>query len=184
MTITIRHLSPDEDSRAVHEILAQMSVINGTMRLPYQSLAYTRERLTNKEGVIKLVALIDGRVCGFSELITYPTVARHRHVAEINMIAVHEAWQGQGIGRSLMQAMIDLADQWLQIRKLNLIVWVDNESAVHLYKQLGFLIEGTITEYAFRAGNYIDAYIMGRRLPQHEKVNGHQRQYELLPEVW
>ena len=172
MKLSIRHLQ-SEDMDAIHEMLGSWTVINGTMRLPYPSVTYTRKRLEPAEGVIQLVAIADDEVVGFSELITYPNVPRHRHAGEVNMIMVREGWQNQGVGRELMLAMIDLADQWLQLTRLSLIVWTDNERAVHLYQQMGFEIEGTMPEYAFRAGGYIDAYLMGRLSPNRFGVLHH-----------
>jgi putative acetyltransferase len=162
MKIAIRRLI-SEDVEAVHHIFASRSVIQGTMRLPYPSLAYTQQRLEPSEAVTKLVATLDDQVIGYAELVTYPNEPRHRHVGDVNIIAVRDDMQGQGVGRQLLQALIDLADRWLQITKLNLIVWEDNRAAIHLYKQTGFAIEGTLTDYAFREGEYINAHVMGRR---------------------
>ena len=169
MNIIIRHVQA-EDYAAVHEIFDNQTVIKGTMRLPYSPLDQTQKRLKVRDGLIQLVAVADNEVVGFSELITYPTHPRHNHVGEINMVTVREGWQGQGIGRQLMTAMIDLADQWLQIRRLGLIVWTDNDNAIQLYRQLGFAVEGTMPEYAYRAGRYIDAHVMGRLSPNHSHV--------------
>ena len=162
MAIAIRRLG-SEDVEAVHHILASRSVIQGTMRLPHPSLSYTRQRLEPSEAVIKLVATLDGAVVGYSELATYPNEPRHRHVGEINIIAVREDMQGQGVGRQLLHAMLELADRWLQITKMSLIVWEDNAGAIHLYTKAGFAIEGTLADYAFRDGEYINAHVMGRR---------------------
>lgn len=182
MNISIRHLQP-EDFSAVHEMCGQQTVINGTMRLPYQSVAYTRQRFEAAEGVIQLVATADDEVVGFAELITHPRAPRHRHAAEISMIMVREGWQHQGIGRQLMAAMVDLAEQWLQITRLSLVVWADNERAIRLYRQMGFEIEGTMPEYVFRAGSYIDAYLMGRLSPNRFGVLHHTVQNNLLAVV-
>ena len=173
MTISIRHLQA-EDATAVHEMCSSETVINGTMRLPYQSLDYTRKRVEPADGVVKLVAITaEGGVVGYSELITYPNVPRHRHAGEVNMIMVRESWQNQGVGRLLMEAMVELAEQWLQLTRLSLTVWADNERAIHLYQEMGFSIEGTMPEYVFRAGQYIDAYLMGRLAPTRAGVLHH-----------
>jgi putative acetyltransferase len=61
-----------------------------------------------------------------------------------------------------MQAGIDLADNWLNLRRLELEVFVDNEPAIQLYKKFGFTIEGTLVEFAFRDGRYVDTFTMAR----------------------
>lgn len=164
MAPTIRHLQP-EDYDAVHQIFLSRHVIDGSMRLPFASLEATRKRLEPGEGVISLVALDGDAVIGFAELMTFPQVPRHRHAGEINMIATREDWLGKGVGRRLMEAMIDLCDNWLQITRLGLTVWTTNTSAIRLYESLGFTVEGTMPAYAVRDGEYIDAHMMGRLLP-------------------
>ncbi|MEO0409275.1 MAG: GNAT family N-acetyltransferase, partial [Cyanobacteria bacterium P01_A01_bin.135] len=57
------------------------------------------------------------------------------------------------------------ADKWLNLTRLELIVYTDNGPAVRLYKKFGFVVEGTLTQYAFRDGAYVDAYTMARLKP-------------------
>ena len=87
--------------------------------------------------------------------------ARRRDVATMGM-SVHDDFQNRGVGTALMQAMIELADNWLGLRRIELEVWTDNASAVHLYEKFGFVIEGTARQYAHRAGTLVDAYYMAR----------------------
>jgi L-phenylalanine/L-methionine N-acetyltransferase len=44
-----------------------------------------------------------------------------------------------------MQATVDLADKWLNLTRLELEVYTDNEPAIRLYKKFGFAVEGTLT---------------------------------------
>lgn len=173
MEIVIRHAVPD-DWPGVHDIFQQDHVLAGTQRLPYAAPASLQARLAPKPGVIQLVAElpVDGglKVVGFAELITYPDHPRHHHVAELNIIAVHEDWQGKGIGRRLMAAVTDLADNWLQIRRVQLIAWTGNGQALRLYEGFGFEREGVMPEFTFYKGRYIDAQMMSRlksRLANH-----------------
>ncbi|MDH3742516.1 MAG: GNAT family N-acetyltransferase [Hyphomicrobiales bacterium] len=161
MEIKVRHVHA-EDYHSVHQIMLTDRVIRGTMRLPYQSLEHTRARLEPAEGATKLVAYSGDEVVGYCELGTYPDIPRHRHVGEIAMVAIHEAWRGKGVGRALMTAMIDLADNWLQLTRLSLIVWTTNTEAIELYQNFGFALEGTMPGYVFCEGKFIDAHIMGR----------------------
>jgi putative acetyltransferase len=91
----------------------------------------------------------------------FPKSPRRRHVGHIGL-AVHDAWQSKGVGTALMKALIDLADKWLNLSRLELTVFTDNAPAVKLYKKLGFVVEGTHKKYAFRDGEYVDCYAMAR----------------------
>jgi L-phenylalanine/L-methionine N-acetyltransferase len=77
-------------------------------------------------------------------------------------MAVHDDFQGRGVGSALMAAMLDLADNWLNLRRIELEVYADNAPAVRLYEKFGFAIEGTLRDFAFRDGEYVDAYLMAR----------------------
>ena len=69
---------------------------------------------------------------------------------------------GQGAGSALMQAAVDMANKWLNITRLELEAYTDNEPALKLYRKFGFVIEGTLVQFAFRDGSYVDAYTMAR----------------------
>lgn len=164
MEIAVRH-AVAEDAAAVHQIFLQNHVLAGTQRLPFAAPGYMQKRIAAQPGVIKLVAEAEGKVVGFAELLTFPDNPRHRHAGEVNMIVTHANWQGKGIGRRLMDAMIDLADNWLQITRLGLLVWTHNTHAIRLYEGYGFQREGVMPEYAFFKGGYVDGMIMGRLRP-------------------
>jgi putative acetyltransferase len=92
---------------------------------------------------------------------TFPNRPRRRHVGRIG-ISVSDEWQGKGVGKALMQAGIDLADKWLNLTRLELEVYADNESAIRLYEQFGFEREGVLRQHAFRDGRYVDSIMMAR----------------------
>jgi L-phenylalanine/L-methionine N-acetyltransferase len=77
-------------------------------------------------------------------------------------MAVRDDWQGKGVGTALIEAALDLADNWLNLTRIELGVYTDNAAAVALYKKFGFEIEGTHHRFAFRGGRYVDAYSMAR----------------------
>lgn len=75
---------------------------------------------------------------------------------------VHDDYQNQGIGSKLMEAMLDLAENWLNLKRIELTVYTDNAPAIHLYEKYGFAIEGTMRKYAFRDGQYVDVHAMAK----------------------
>ena len=90
-----------------------------------------------------------------------PSKPRRRHAASIGM-TVHDAWAGRGVGTAPMAAAVDLADNWLNLRRIELTVYVDNEPAIRLYRRFGFEVEGTAIGYSFRDGEFVDAHMMAR----------------------
>jgi L-phenylalanine/L-methionine N-acetyltransferase len=158
--ILVRHFELS-DAEAVHEILRCPGVVANTLQMPYRPTDFTRERFgSHFEGDrYLLVALVDGRVVG--NLGMWAESGRRRDVGSFGM-SVHDEFQGRGIGTALMAAMIDLADNWLGLRRIQMEVWADNAAAIHLYEKFGFEVEGTGRQYARRAGQYVDALFMAR----------------------
>jgi putative acetyltransferase len=158
--ITIRHAEPD-DYAALNRVYTSPRVVEGTLQLPYQSAESRRKRLAEPvEGQYSLVAVVDGEVVGQLGLFA-TTRPRRRHVGEMGM-GVRDDWQGKGVGSALMQAALDLADNWLNLMRVELTVYTDNAAAIALYTKFGFEIEGTHRAYAFRNGRYVDAHTMAR----------------------
>lgn len=61
-----------------------------------------------------------------------------------------------------MKKILDLADKWLMLVRVELTAFVENECAVKLYKSLGFEIEGIRKYGGIRDGKYADEYLMAR----------------------
>ena len=162
MTFLIRRAEPD-DYEAVRQVFSGPKVVWGTLQLPFASAEGWRKRLAEPgEGTYFLVACASDEVIGQLGLHTFPHVPRRRHAGQIGM-AVRDDWQGKGAGSALVRAAIDLAGNWLNLTRLELEVYTDNEPAVQLYKKFGFEVEGTLVRFAFRDGQYVDAYAMARR---------------------
>jgi len=62
----------------------------------------------------------------------------------------------------IIAALINLADNWLNLKRLELSVYTDNEAAVRLYQNHGFVMEGTSRADAYRDGRFVDVFNMGR----------------------
>jgi len=163
--LTIRRAEAD-DYVAVAEMFKSLKVFPGTLQVPYPSHEYWRKRITdNPESAYYLVAIIDQRVVGMANIDTFPNRPRRKHAGAIG-ICVHEEWQGKGVGAALMHAILDLADNWLNLTRIELEVFSDNEAAIHLYERFGFEVEGTLRQHAFRNGQFVDSTMMAR-LKQH-----------------
>lgn len=161
--IEVRAVEP-EDYAALQAIYAQPLAVTGTLQMPFTPRATWRKRTAEpqRDGY-HLVACIDDTVVGSLGLHINAS-PRQRHIGEIGM-GVHDAWHGQGVGRALMRAGLELADQWLNLHRVQLTVFVDNSVAIALYQSCGFNTEGTLIDFAFRNGSYVNAYSMARLRP-------------------
>lgn len=89
---------------------------------------------------------------------------RQRHSAALG-IMVHNDFHGKGVGHRLMGTLIDLADNWLLLKRIDLTVFPDNHAAIKLYEKYGFVVEGTMKMAATRNGQYADILMMARLQP-------------------
>jgi L-phenylalanine/L-methionine N-acetyltransferase len=160
MDIIIRKAEPS-DAEAIWKCYTAPLVVRNTLQLPYRSLESVRELLTKGgEGYHTLVAAVDGEVVGMIGLQAFLR-PRINHRGEIGMM-VRDDWQGKGVGTAMMRAIIDLADKWLNLSRIELNVFTDNDAAIALYRKFGFEIEGTLRKHAFRDGEFIDSFVMAR----------------------
>jgi len=160
MDIAIRKAEPS-DAEGIWKCYTAPQAARNTLQLPYRSIESVRELLSKSgQGDHILVAVVDGEVVGVIGLHA-SSRPRINHRAEIGMM-VRDDWQGKGVGKAMMQAVVDLADKWLNLSRIELTVFTDNEPAIALYRKFGFEIEGTLRKYAFRDGQFVDAYEMAR----------------------
>lgn len=159
MPAVIRHAEP-ADIEAIKAIYDQPSVYANTLQLPYQPVANWQRLYNAGSSFYNLVAEVEGKVVGQLGLQVCQN-PRRRHVAELGM-GVAEDYQGQGIGSALLRSALELADQWLNIRRLELTVYSSNEVAVALYERFGFEVEAELSDFAFQYGKYVSALCMAR----------------------
>lgn len=158
---TIRRTEPS-DAEAFQKIFSNPKVIWGTLQLPHPSVEMWRKRLSDPaDGSFSLVACVENEIVGQLGLHTFPNFPRRRHVGQLGM-AIRDDWHGKGAGSALMQAALELADNWLNLSRVELEVFTDNEPAIALYKKFGFVVEGTHKMFAYRDGQFADVYAMAR----------------------
>ena len=161
MDIKVRRAEP-ADFEAFWRIFQDESAYSGTLQAPYPSREAWRKRLAEPaEGHYVFVACAGEEVVGNAGLHPLGASPRRAHAMMVGM-SVPSAWQGKGVGTALLAAMCGFADGWLNVMRLELTVYTDNERAIALYRKFGFEIEGTHRAYALRAGRYVDAYAMAR----------------------
>ena len=164
MQITIRRGMPD-DAAAMAQQMSAPEVFSGLLQMPYPTEALWRQQLEalNAPGKpdLLLVAVrdVDGVVVGSAGLHPAGSALRRRHAMFLG-ISVSTPAQRQGVGQALITALLDYADNWAQVLRLELNVYADNAPAVRLYERCGFSVEGRMSAYAMRDGVYVDSLAM------------------------
>jgi putative acetyltransferase len=160
--LEIRPFSLD-DTEAMWRLFRQPGVLATTLTLPSQRLEQRQARyeaLSDDDHL--LVAVRHGEVAGTAGL--HVEKGRRRHVASMG-IAVSSTHRRAGVGDALMRAVLDLADNWLGLRRVELGVLTDNEAARQLYEKHGFVVEGVRRRSVAVAGELCDEVLMARVRP-------------------
>ena len=86
---------------------------------------------------------------------------RSNHIGELG-ITIRDGYRGLGLGRHLMQQVIDLAKKELEPKPkmIRLLVYVNNEPAIRLYKKLGFKKVARLPRQTQYKGELIDDFMM------------------------
>ncbi|MEM9477980.1 MAG: GNAT family N-acetyltransferase [Pseudomonadota bacterium] len=166
--ISIRAVEP-EDAPGVAALMNLPGYRWGTMRLPHQSVSTTRQKMsTNGPNFVCLVAISKEEIVGMASLTRFE--GRRSHVGAVGM-GVHDAYVGNGLGARLLTSLLEVADDWWALRRIELTVNADNARAIGLYERMGFEREGVLRDYALCGGEFIDAVSMARlaKLPQSGK---------------
>ncbi|MBD9561921.1 GNAT family N-acetyltransferase [Pseudomonas sp. PDM09] len=146
------------------------AVARQVLQMPFQSTEVWRQRLmADNERAVKLVALHQGSVIGNIGLEQFSRI-RRSHAGSFGM-GVAVAWQGKGVGSKLLAAALDVADNWMNLQRVELSVYADNEAAIGLYQKFGFETEGLFRDYAVRDGRLVDTLSMARlrRTPEAQR---------------
>jgi len=115
--------------------------------------------ITKLDNQLMLCAFIDGKLTG-QLVFRGGSRPRIRHSGEFGITVLKEHW-GKGVGSELINNLIAWAKETQIIKKINLRVRSDNQSAIGLYRKFGFVSEGTISRDLFINGKFYDSIHMG-----------------------
>jgi ribosomal-protein-alanine N-acetyltransferase len=105
-----------------------------------------------------VAARADDKLVGYAGIARLGLLPPHEY--EVHTIGVDPAYQGQGIGRQLLDALLEFAGGgavYLEVR-------TDNAAAISLYRNAGFAEVGLRRRYYRVSG--ADAYTMRREPPK------------------
>ena len=104
------------------------------------------------------VAVVDNIVIGWASLSEYSTRCAYADTAELSLY-VTENYRYQGIGKKLMQAILD-EGQKVGLHTVISRIAGGNEVSIHLHRHFDFKDIGVMKEVGRKFGKLLDVYIM------------------------
>ncbi|MGF2615814.1 GNAT family N-acetyltransferase [Rossellomorea vietnamensis] len=162
MKIEIRPVKAS-DAAEITEIMIQEKVMPYVVSLP-------SVRIERFENILKgaapeqheFVAVHEGKVIGFAGL--HQGKGRRSHTGTL-FVMIHEQYHGKGAGSSLIKKLLEMADKWLMLERVELTVLDNNLQAKKLYERLGFVDEGFSRGTIVQNGRHAGEYRMARFRP-------------------
>ena len=116
---------------------------------------------SENENALLLVAETEGKIVGVLDFKTHPKI-RMSHSGEFG-ISILPEYQNQKIGSEMIEFLLQWSTTRPKIKKINLSVFHPNARAIHVYKKLGFEIEGVqMKAVQISDGEFIDLVMMGK----------------------
>ncbi|MDH4987244.1 GNAT family N-acetyltransferase [Aminobacter anthyllidis] len=162
MSITIRHALPADLDR-ITEIYAD-AVLNGTasyeLEPPTRTEMGERFEALMEGGYPYLVAERDGAIIGYAYAGPFRARPAYRFIVEDSIYIAPEA-KGAGIGKALMQALVDESTA-LGFRQIIAVIGDGHadSASVRLHEKLGFHHTGRMEGSGYKHGRWLDTVFM------------------------
>ncbi|MEQ1407625.1 GNAT family N-acetyltransferase [Rhizobium sp. YS-1r] len=110
-----------------------------------------------------LVAEVGGKVAGYASYGDWRAFDGYRHTVE-HSVYVHRDFRGSGIGRLLMQELIERAAS-NGVHVMIAAIESENAASIRLHEKLGFRVAGKFSEVGTKFGRWLDLTCMELKVP-------------------
>jgi ribosomal protein S18 acetylase RimI-like enzyme len=134
VTVSVLTSMDDPTAEAIAALLPELSA----------SAVFDRARLDamlGHDATTLLVARLGDQIVGMATLVTFPLPTGER--GHVDDVVVAEVARGHGVGRALLEAIIDLA-RTHRLRTLDLSSRPSRAAAIRLYESVGFRLRASV----------------------------------------
>ena len=160
MAINIRPYKTD-DTQAILAIINH-NILHSTSLYDYNIRSYEQQKTILEEKINKnfpvIVAELDGIVVGFGMYSEFRFREAYQFTVE-HSVYVSEYFQGKGVGKQLLQELINLARK----QKIHTMIGVidsENQGSVVFHEKFGFKTVGIIKESGYKFDRWLDSVLM------------------------
>lgn len=163
---TIREAIPS-DAEAVIKLLDKTATQTGFMTQGEEGVGISVEeeereldKIYSSENNSVLIAIVDKEVIGIAS-IHGSSKPKIKHIGDIGIVIDKDFW-GMGLGRLMMEELLEWANEAKVLKRLQLQVQYRNTRARALYESLGFDLE-TVIKYGVKDnGKFLDVCLMSK----------------------
>ncbi|MCW2237782.1 GNAT family N-acetyltransferase [Azospirillum canadense] len=123
----------------------------------------TRFRAITGAGLPWLVAERDGVVLGYAYGSAYHVRSAYRFTIQDSVYVAEEA-RGQGVGRAVLQALIDRCTDLGYRQMVALVGGTENAGSIGLHTAMGFRTCGVVEAVGLKFGRWLDLVMMQKEL--------------------
>ncbi|MFK7854599.1 MAG: N-acetyltransferase family protein [Granulosicoccus sp.] len=116
-----------------------------------------------EQGYPTLIAEIEQRVVGFAYANAYKSRSAYRFTVEDSIYVAPKA-TGRGVGRTLLQSLIQICTEQNYRQMIAIVGDSANEASIAVHTACGFSVIGTARELGFKHGRWLDIVFMQRPL--------------------
>ena len=150
-----------EDCQNIVDIL-NYNILHSTALYDYHPRTLSQQQAIFQDKIDKgfpvIVALADEKVAGFGYYSEFRFREAYRFTVE-HSVYVAKEYHGKGIGKIIMQNLIDLAKE----QKLHTMIAVidsENQSSVTFHEQFGFKTVAVLKETGFKFDRWLHSQLM------------------------
>lgn len=160
MKITLRPYKI-EDTQAILDII-NFNILHSTALYDYTIRSFEQQKNILEEKIRKgfpvLVAELDGIAVGFGMYSEFRFREAYKFTVE-HSVYVNENHHGKGIGKLLLQELIQLAKNQ-KLHTMIAVIDAENQSSVEFHEKFGFKTVGIIKESGYKFDRWLHSVFM------------------------
>jgi RimJ/RimL family protein N-acetyltransferase len=102
---------------------------------------------------LKIFGTVNGQIVGSGDVIRYQY--KQHHMGRLGL-AISQDYRGKGLGKILMNELIEQSRDILDLKLIELSCYVINEVGIRLYRSMGFVEYGRLPQAIAYRGEYVD----------------------------